>query len=275
MQPIEAINIAQQLDAVAMPAVKVNGVELDSEAIAAEMQYHPADTLEQAWQQAAQALVVRQLLVDEAHKLGLAISPLEGESDEEAAIRSLLAEQVQRPEASEEDCQQYFASNPERFKTPVILAASHILLAAHPDDAQARISAQAEAEALIAQLQQQPDSFARLAKQHSACPSKEMDGSLGQLSKGQTVPEFERPLFSLSLGLAERPIESRYGFHVVRIDYREEGQPLPYEQVQDKIRQYLNERVFRTAIGQYIRVLAGQAEIEGIDFEAADSMLIQ
>ncbi len=89
------------------------------------------------------------------------------------------------------------------------------------------------------------------------------------------MPEFERQVFSLAEGLAPNPIETRYGYHIVRIDRRVDGRPLAYDQVKDKIADYLNECVRRTALNQYVQQLIGKAEIVGIDLQGADSPLLQ
>lgn len=255
--------------------VCVDGVRISEEVISHEMQYHPADSVEEAREQAVQALVVRQLLLARAGALGIEAQPRDGESDEEAQIRQLLAEEVELPQAGDADCQRYFEANPQKFRTPDYVAASHILLGADPNDPEERAQRKAEAEALIGQLQQAPERFAALAKHHSDCPSKEVGGQLGQLDKGQTVPEFERQVLSLDEGLCANPVESRYGYHVVRIDKRVPGQPLEYEMVEDRIRTYLREQVYRRGVNQYIALLAGQAEIEGHVMQAADSLLLQ
>jgi peptidyl-prolyl cis-trans isomerase C len=97
----------------------------------------------------------------------------------------------------------------------------------------------------------------------------ETGGSLGQIGKGQTVPEFERQLFNLPEGLASAPIESRYGMHIVLIAHREEGQQLPFDMAHARIRDYLNEKVRRKAIAQYIEALINDARIEGFSFEVS------
>ena len=74
-------------------------------------------------------------------------------------------------------------------------------------------------------VRSEQERFAELARQHSACPSKEQGGALGQISKGQTVPEFERQLFRLPAGLCPQPLESRYGFHLVTVTPPPEGAP--------------------------------------------------
>ena len=102
-----------------------------------------------------------------------------------------------------------------------------------------------------------------------------MGGQLGQLSKGQTVPEFERQLSNCKRGLAQSPIESRYGVHVVVLDQHVEGKQLPFDMVKTRIADYLNEKVRRKAIAQYIHTLISQATIDGFDFKVSESPLMQ
>jgi peptidyl-prolyl cis-trans isomerase C len=115
-----------------------------------------------------------------------------------------------------------------------------------------------------------------MAKAESACPSGKTGGNLGQIGPGQTVPEFEQALASLPVGeIAPAPIESRYGFHIVVLDRRIEGRALPFEMVHPRIATWLDEKVRRVAIRQYITILAGRAEITGISFDGNASPLVQ
>jgi peptidyl-prolyl cis-trans isomerase C len=98
---------------------------------------------------------------------------------------------------------------------------------------------------------------------------------LGQVSKGQTVPELERVLMKLPLGLHLQPLESRYGIHIVEILERIDGQQLPFAAVQQRISDYLNEKVRRKAVAQYIQQLVSSAQIEGFDFNLNPSPLMQ
>jgi len=259
-------------------AVKVNAVEIPEEAIAAEMQYHPAQSMDAAYLQAARALVVRELLLQQANRLGLDHLERESGSTEtadDARIRLLIEQEVETPEADASACRTYFDNNRHKFRTRVLMEASHILLPAPPDDVKARREARQQADAILAELERLPDSFEQRARDHSACPSKKEGGALGQLTSGQTCEEFERQVFRLPQGLCSKPLETRYGYHIVRIDRRVEGKPLDYEMVRDKIERYLNERVHRKALSQYIHLLAGEAEIEGLDLDAAESPLMQ
>lgn len=257
------------------PMVSVNGVQIAPEAMAQELQYHPAESREEAVFLAARALVIRELLQQRIRELGVQLEIGAGENEEEAATRLLLEREVKVPECDEATCVRYFESNRGRFHSAPLLAVRHILLECAPDDAEARHQALSQAEVLLLSLEEAPGAFAELALKYSACPSKAQGGSLGQVSKGQTVPELERQLFTLAPGLASKPLESRYGWHVVCVDQRIEGQPLPYEVVATAIRTQLQQGVWQKALVQYLQTLVGAADVRGIALQGADSPLVQ
>lgn len=267
--------------------ITINDVPLTDHEIGLEMQHHPADTREAARKKAIEALLIKQVLFQEAKKQGcdgqevIAQHPNpelgegETESREEAAIRILLERNVSTPEATEEECLRFYEINRERFRTPPLIQARHILLPAAPDDLAARRQGAAVAKELITKLIKKPEQFKKLAKEFSACPSKSEGGDLGQLTRGQTVPEFERQLFVLPEGLSGRPIETRYGYHVVKVEKKEEGKQMEFEMVKGKIRNYLRDKVSRKGISQYIHRLLADADIQGIDLDLESSMLMQ
>ncbi len=98
---------------------------------------------------------------------------------------------------------------------------------------------------------------------------------MGVISRGQTVPEFERQLLLLPVGLHHQPLESRYGFHIVKVNRITPGQALKFDDVKTKIAQFLQERVRHKAIAQYIQQLINDAKIEGYDFSVPTSALMQ
>ena len=262
-------------------AVTVNGTEIPRAEIARETQNHPAKSPIEAWKAAAQALAIRELLLQEARRLNIVAQPMaddEGrrETEDESLVRLVIENEVTTPKASVDDCERYYAQNLRRFRSPAIFETSHILLIAPQGDAKARAAARSQAVLVIAELQANPAAFAALARQHSACPSREVGGNLGQIGPGQTVPEFEQALEALVVGVIHRePIESRYGFHIVRLDRRVDGKQLPFEMVHLRIAAYLEEHVRRTAIRQYISLLAGRATVSGIDLAASNTALLQ
>lgn len=250
----------------ALPIIKVNGVVIEETALAHELQYHQHPDFATVVQQAGQALAIRQLLLEQADQKGLDTTT----DNEEEVLQQLLAEVVTYEDPTEEDCLRYFQNNREKFTTTPLMEVDHILLAAAKDDIVARDTAKNDAKDIIEQLKKNITLFPTLAEQHSACPSKKTAGSLGQISKGQTVPEFERQLMMLPEGLADKPIESRYGLHVVNINRKIDGKPLEYSMVADKVRSYLVHRASHLAIQAYIQQLVENARIEGIEVRFAN-----
>ena len=257
--------------------ILVNGVEISDHEVSVESAHYRGGSIPERRHRAAQALVVRELLRQRADALGI---PEEGAGGEtggagDRRIDTLIEREVPVPEADEAACRAYFDKNRDRFRGEDLVEARHILLAVPPDDLEGRARARDLAESLIREIAADADAFGRLARTHSACPSREQGGRLGQLTRGAAVPEFEDAVLRLSPGLAQRPVESRYGWHVVEVLHRTDGEPQPFETARPRIERYLTERSRRRAFSQYVRVLLADAEVHGIDLEAADSPLMQ
>lgn len=261
--------------------ISVNGVVISRAEISRETQNHPAAKPIEAWLAAARALVVRELLLQEARRIGVEAVPLQDgedrrESDEEALIRELVTRQVVTPEADEVACRRYYDMNRKRFRSADLHEVRHILLAAPPNDPAARSKARQRADIIMDALRNDPSAFSDIAEAESACPSGKIGGQLGQIGRGQTVPEFERALPDAPVGeVASALVETRFGFHVIQVDRRVLGCDLPFEVVRQRIAAWLNEKVRRVALRQYIAILAGHAEITGITLDASTTPLMQ
>lgn len=260
--------------------VQINGVVIPRDVIAREVQQHPSKTPIEAWKAAAQALVVRELLLQEARKLEIAGEPLEDsegrrETEDEAAIRTLIIREVHTPKPDQESCRRYYEKNRRRFRSPDLYEAAHILFAAAKGDASGYAKARAEAEAMLAILRGQPERFDELARAHSACSSAVHGGNLGQISTGQTTPEFEAALVVLTPGsISSEPVATRYGLHIIRLERKIEGRELPFKLVADRIADYLSETVTRLSTAQYIARLASRARISGVDLPNAEMLRV-
>ena len=275
-----ACSLHVQIPAGKPVAVSANGVTIARDAIVREMQHHPAEKPIAAWRQAARALVIKELLLQRAKHLGITPEPRSDdagrrETDDEALVRAVVDREVAVPEPDDETCRRYYERNPGRFRSPDIYEVSHILFAALPADQEAFARARADAEAVLATLQESPERFAVLARAYSRCPSAEQGGNLGQITRGQTTPEFEQALVALSPGqLCSAPIATRYGFHIIRLERKHEGRTLPYEVVADRIAAYLRDGVRRRADAQYVARLASAAQIEGVEIAGADALRV-
>ena len=264
-----------------MGPIHVNRAVIGTAEILTEAQNHPASNPELALAAAGEALVVRELLLQAAHNQNIRAVPQRdekgrSETREDALIRALLQAEITVPDADEASCRRYYDNNLAQFRSPDIYEAAHILLAARREDRAAYDKAVAEAEMLIGLLSRDPSLFDQIARERSACPSKKDGGRLGQLTKGQTVPEFETFLFELEEGqLCPVPVRTAFGAHVLRLDRKSAGRQVPFEAVADKVGAYLEAASWRRAVAQYIQLLAGQATISGIDLRGGRSPLVQ
>lgn len=245
--------------------IAVNGIDIEDRAIEAELQYH--QDAPQPLKQAVQELVLRTLLLQQADTLGIL-------GDDDERIDTLLALQIAVPKADEAACRRYYDNNPARYTSGDLVEARHILLQVTPDVPLELL--RGTGEALLEALQLQPERFAALAAAYSNCSSGQVGGSLGQLSRGQCVPEFEELVFRLAEGeLAGRLLETRFGLHIVQVLRKVPGTLLPFETVRSEIAVYLDRQASQRAIHQYLHILVGQAKIDGIELEGASSPLVQ
>lgn len=255
--------------------VSVNGVVIPHDEIARETQNHPAHSPAAAWHEAALSLVVRELLLQEAQRAAITASPapdVDGrlETPEEANIRALIERFVVTPAPDDDSCRRYYDRNRDKFRTPTIYEAAHILLSVSRNENVAFEAKRRDAHAIISALREDPSRFAHLARAYSICPSSADGGNLGQLLPGDTTAEFERALASLQPGeITQAPVETRYGFHIIRLDRRIEGAELPFEPVKERIANYLRAATITQARALYVRMLVEQANIEGLELASS------
>lgn len=224
--------------------------------------------------EALELAAVRELLRQRTVVGGL----LDPDEDDEAvvadAIEELLSQQVRTPEPTEDEMRRYYDGHPKEFSSADLVNARHILFQVTAAVNVPQIRARAEETLNI--LLKTPDRFAEFAKELSNCPSGENGGILGQLGRGDTVPEFEKVLFSPGrIGISRDILKTRFGFHIISIDQRIPGKVVPFEMVRDKVAARLKTSVEEQALRQYVNVLAGGAVLEGVDLGAASTPLVQ
>lgn len=265
-------------------SISVNDVEITDDAVERELPFH--ENSPSPVKSAVEALVLREVLLQAARdKVAMAQEELlaleEAHADEDAEslledalINRLIEMEVATPTPTAGECEIYYRKNLKQFRNGDLVEASHILFQVTPNVPLDAL--RAKAEEVLLQVLANPAQFEELARTYSNCTSAEVGGSLGQLSKGQTVPEFERVIFSLESGeIAPKLVESRFGLHIVRVEHRVEGHTLPFEMVREQLAQFLAEQVRTRALKQYLKILVGQANIQGVELEGADSPLLQ
>ncbi len=250
--------------------VRVNGVEITPEAVAQEIQHHPAPDAESAWEAAARALVVRELLLQEARRLNLKVAPERDElgrieAEEDALVRALLEEQITPETPGDEEIRRFYDANAGRFRTPDLFEAAHILIEPDGEGEEAWAEAEEQARTIAREVGNNPEAFAEAARAFSKCPSAQQNGSLGQVRRGELVPDIQMAIEALPEGTTgPEPVRSRFGWHVLRLQRRIEGRTLPLEIVRDRIADMLEARSWSVAAARYVAGLAAAADVEGV-----------
>ena len=179
------------------------------------------------------------------------------------AIRELIDQNVaNKVVITDEETSAYYKANPQLFKEPEQVKASHILIKVEPaaDDA-----AKTAARKKITDIQQKLKSggdFAELAKENSEGPSAARGGDLGYFKRGQMVKPFEDAAFSMKTNEVSGLIETRFGYHLIKVYDKKPEQTLSYEDVKDKIAQRLKQEQIEKAATLYVDNLKKGAKVE-------------
>jgi peptidyl-prolyl cis-trans isomerase D len=138
---------------------------------------------------------------------------------------------------TDEELKNYYQANSERYRTPEQRRASHILIPAPAGaSTEDKASAKAQAEDLLKQIQSSPSKFAELAAKFSKDPgSAQKGGDLGFFGRGLMVKPFDAAVFALKVGELAGPVETQYGYHIIRLDAVKASQTTPFEAVKQQI----------------------------------------
>ncbi len=196
-----------------------------------------------------------------------------------SAIEALLEQTLAIPEPAEDECRRHHAAHQADYSTGERVHARHILFAVTPGVDVVALRNRAETTLLDVRCHDgsnSEDRFASAAGTQSNCPSGADGGDLGWLRAADCAPEFARELFGQAeVGVLPRLVHSRFGFHVVEVLRRQAGVAQPFEAVRGAVAMALRQKTYVTALRQYLRQLAGQATIVGVDIEAAETPLVQ
>jgi peptidyl-prolyl cis-trans isomerase C len=195
--------------------------------------------------------------------MNLTEADLRFQFERDVAIRKLLDDQIGgKSTVSEKESRAYYDSKLESFKKPEQVRASHILIKVDPGaDEAKKAEARTKIESLQAKLKK-GDDFGALAKEYSEGPSGPKGGDLGFFGRGQMVKPFEETAFSMKPGQVSGMVETRFGYHLIMVTERTPESTLSYEEVKDRLEQYLKQQKDQKAIAAYVETLKGKAKIE-------------
>ena len=179
------------------------------------------------------------------------------------AIRELIDQKVaSKVVITDEETRAYYDGNSQLFQQPEQVKASHILIKVEPtaDDAK-----KAEARKKIKEVQQKlkdGGDFAALAKEYSQGPSGTRGGDLGYFKRGQMVKPFDDVAFSMKTNEVSDLVETRFGYHLIKVYDKKPEQTLAYADVKDKIAQRLKQEKVEKDATLYVENLKKGAKVE-------------
>lgn len=177
---------------------------------------------------------------------------------------------------TEAEARKYYDENPDKFKIPEQVRASHILIATEATDPNAdpnQVKAQAreKAEGLLKQVKDGAD-FATLAKENSACPSASDGGDLGTFTRGKMVPAFEQAAFGLKVGEVSDLVETEFGFHIIKVTEHQDPNTVTFAAAKDRLVHGLEMNKLQAAFDAYVSSLREKA---AITYPSADNAPVQ
>ena len=180
-----------------------------------------------------------------------------------AGSRYLLEASQAEPEISEADIRTVYEQNKtETFTRPEMVRARHILLrteAAKTPEARAEI--RKKIEGLLAEVRAGAD-FAKLARQHSDDRTAEEGGDLGEFPRGRMVKPFEDAAFSMQPGDLSDVVESRFGFHIIKLEGRSPAKVLTLDEAREPIRMRLSAERRTEIARQHTQELIKKAKVQ-------------
>jgi peptidyl-prolyl cis-trans isomerase C len=196
-------------------------------------------------------------------KMNLTEADLRFQFERDLAIKKLLDGQIgDKVAVSEKETRAYYDGNLETFKKPEQVRASHILIKVDPEaDEAKKAEARTKIESLQTRLKKGED-FGALAKENSEGPSGPKGGDLGFFGRGQMVKPFEEAAFTMKPGQVSGMVETRFGYHLIMVTDRTPEGIHTYEEVKDRLEQYLKQQKVQAAIAEYVETLKAQAKIE-------------
>lgn len=235
---------------------------------------------------ALRELAYTELLRQQAVQLGLLprytglTTPTLDESQRQV-IEAMVEEAATCPTPTEVECKRYFDANAHTFVVGRALHVRHILFAVTPGVNVQALTVHAE-KALLSLLGKDvpAERFAQVAAEMSNCPSSTQGGDLGWIGPDDCAPELAQELFDQKhsqsgTGIHPRLIHSRFGFHIIDVLGRRPGIQKTYDEVRERIAAQLTLQSRAKAMHQYMSLLVGEALVEGITLEGADSPLVQ
>jgi peptidyl-prolyl cis-trans isomerase C len=194
---------------------------------------------------------------------GMTPERLRSDMVKEASIKTMMdAEVAGVAPVTDAEVRAFYDKNPDKFKQPEGVRASHILIPVpQGGDEAAKKAAKTKAEAILKKVKSGGD-FAKLAQENSSDGSAQQGGDLGFFTRGQMVGPFDAAAFSMKPGEISDLVETQFGFHIIKVTEKKDASTVPLEQVNDRVREFLAGQKKQERGQAFINTLKGKSKIE-------------
>ncbi len=162
---------------------------------------------------------------------------------------------------SDEEVEDFYTANVDQMQRPVAVHARHILIKPESAGPEAQQAAKDEAGEILAEIRAGED-FIELATNRSQAPSAPQGGDLGYFGPGQMVEPFEKAAFALQPGETSDVVQTKFGYHIIRVEDHRGGDTAPLEDAADSIRAYLTQQRLRSVVETLVATLRDEGDVK-------------
>lgn len=194
----------------------------------------------------------------------LSVEQMKADARRDIAISKLIESEIASKVALKpSQVEDFYKNNPDQFKQPEQVRASHILISIPENaDAAAKTQAKTKAQQVLKDVKAGKD-FAALAREHSQDPGSAVNGGdLGFFQQGQMVGPFNDVAFSLKPGATSGLVETQFGFHIIRVAEKKPARTVPLEEVRTRLEQYLQNQNRESEADAFVKSLRAKAKVE-------------
>ncbi|MBW1680254.1 MAG: peptidylprolyl isomerase [Deltaproteobacteria bacterium] len=195
-------------------------------------------------------------------RAGLTESDLKDQIRRGLTIKKLVEKEfADRMTVTGKEAEAYYKAHAESFKRPEEVRASHILAKVAPGAPDTEKTAARKRIEEVRKKLDQGEDFAALAKRYSQGPSSSKGGDLGYFSRGRMAKPFETAAFAMKPGQVSDLVETRFGYHLIKVTGRRPGGTVPFAEVKDKLVDFLRQKKLAGLLKDYVAQLKKEAQI--------------
>ncbi len=196
-------------------------------------------------------------------KLKVSESNFKAQIGKDMAIQRLVQQEYAgKVSVTPDESKAFYDSHPDLFKTPEMVRASHILIKADQNAAQADKDKARQKLVDIEKRIKKGEEFGKVAKEVSECPSSAKEGDLDFFAQGQMVPEFDKAAFALKPGQVSDIVQTQFGYHLIKVTDKKEASLEPYDKIKEMLENRMKQDKVNQQVSQLLEQLRSKAKIE-------------